>query len=158
MQAYVGLGSNLGDRGATIRKAIDLLAQHPDVEVVAASTLRDTEPWGGVEQPTFLNGVVVVETALRPRELLDVLLDVEQRLGRVRQERFGPRTIDLDLLLYGAEVVDEPGLTLPHPRLHERRFVLHPLAELAPEAVVPGRGSVAELLAALGSAGQEGRG
>ena len=108
--------------------------------VVAVSTLRETDPVGVTDQPRFLNGVAALETELAPRELLDVLLAVERRLGRERRERWGPRTIDLDLLLYGDEVIDEAGLTIPHPRLHERRFVLEPLAELAPKLVVPGRG------------------
>ena len=147
VRAYVGVGSNLGDREATIDTATALLGSRPDVEVLGVSTLRETDPWGPVEQPRFLNGAIAVETSLEPRALLGVLLDVERRLGRVRAERFGPRTIDLDLLLYDDVVVDEPGLTLPHPRLHERAFALEPLAELDPELVVPGRGPVAELLA-----------
>lgn len=160
VRAYVGLGANLGDREATIRRAVELLGKVEGVDVVAVSTLRETEPWGPVEQPPYLNGVAVVETRLEPRALLDVLLDVERRLGRVRVplERWGPRTVDLDLLLYGDVVVDEPGLGVPHPRLHERRFVLEPLAELAPDAVVPGLGTVAELLRAVeaGSPAQTG--
>ncbi len=143
-RAYVGLGSNLGDREATIRAAVAALPG-----VVAVSGLRETEPVGPVEQPPFLNGAVALETELSPRELLDVLLAVERELGRVRRERWGPRTIDLDLLLYGDRVVDEPGLSLPHPRLHERRFALEPLAELDPELAVPGRGRVKDLLAEL---------
>ena len=127
-RAYVGLGSNLGDREATIRAAIDALPG-----VVAVSALRETEPVGPVDQPPFLNGAVALETELSPRELLDVLLAVERRLGRERRERWGPRTIDLDLLLYGDGTIDEPGLSLPHPRLHERRFALEPLAELDPD-------------------------
>jgi 2-amino-4-hydroxy-6-hydroxymethyldihydropteridine diphosphokinase len=149
VRAYVGLGSNLGDREATIGRALELLARAEGVSVEGRSTLRETEPWGPVEQPPYLNGVVALETTLGPRELLETLLDVERRLGRVRVERFGPRTIDLDLLLYGNLVLDEEGLTVPHPRLHERRFALEPLAELAPEAVVPGRGAARDLLAAL---------
>ena len=150
MRAYVGVGSNLGDREQTIRRAVELLDEADGVDVVSLSTLRETEPWGPVEQPPFLNGAVSVETALEPHALLDVLLDVERSLGRVRAgERWGPRTIDLDVLLYGDLVVDEPGLAVPHPRLHERRFALEPLAELAPDAVVPGRGTVAALLEAL---------
>lgn len=149
MPAYVGLGANLGERRTTIERAVGLLDGVPGVSVARVSTLRDTEPWGPVEQPSFLNGVAELETRLDPRSLLDVLLDVETRLGRVRDERWGPRAIDLDLLVLGDVVIDEPGLTLPHPRLHERRFVLEPLAELAPDLVVPGRGRVAELLAAL---------
>ena len=116
---------------------------------MATSTLRETEPWGPVAQPSFLNGVVEVETSLEPRALLGLLLDVERRLGRVRDARFGPRTIDLDLLVYDDAALDEPGLTVPHPRLHERVFALEPLHELDPELVVPGRGRVDELLRAL---------
>jgi len=151
VRAYVGLGANLGDREATIRRAVALVDELTDVAVVGVSSLRDTEPWGPVEQPCYLNGAVAVETDLPPRELLDALLDVERRLGRARddEERWGPRTIDLDLLLYGHLVLDEPGLDVPHPRLHERRFALEPLAELAPDALVPGRGTAAELLRAL---------
>jgi 2-amino-4-hydroxy-6-hydroxymethyldihydropteridine diphosphokinase len=147
--AFVGIGSNLGDREGHLRAALDRLAAEEGIEVVAVSRLRETEPVGPVEQGPFLNGAVQVATELPPRELLARLLDVEQRLGRVRGERFGPRTIDLDLLVYGDEVVDEPGLALPHPRLHERRFALEPLAELAPGLVVPGRGPVSTLLAEL---------
>jgi 2-amino-4-hydroxy-6-hydroxymethyldihydropteridine diphosphokinase len=149
VRAYVGLGANLGDREGTIRRAVTLLGEADGVDAVAVSTLRETEPWGPVAQPSFLNGVVALETELGPRALLDLLLGIERRLGRVRSERWGPRTIDLDLLLYGDTVVDEAGLTLPHPRLHERRFALEPLAELAPDAVVPGRGTVEELLRSL---------
>ncbi|HEX2302349.1 MAG TPA: 2-amino-4-hydroxy-6-hydroxymethyldihydropteridine diphosphokinase [Gaiella sp.] len=149
MRAYVGLGANLGDREGTIRRAVTLLGEADGVDAVALSTLRETEPWGPVAQPSFLNGVVALETELGPRALLDLLLGIERRLGRVRSERWGPRTIDLDLLLYGDTVVDEAGLTLPHPRLHERRFALEPLAELAPDAVVPGRGTVGELVRSL---------
>jgi 2-amino-4-hydroxy-6-hydroxymethyldihydropteridine diphosphokinase len=142
--AYVGLGANLGDREETIRAAV---AELPDV--VALSPLRETDPVGVTDQPQFLNGVAALETELAPRELLDVLLAVERRLGRERRERWGPRTIDLDLLLYGDEVIDEDGLKIPHPRLHERRFVLEPLADLAPQLVVPGLGGVEDLLAEL---------
>jgi 2-amino-4-hydroxy-6-hydroxymethyldihydropteridine diphosphokinase len=149
VRAYIGLGSNLGDREQTIEEAVGLLRAHPDVEVVSTSTLRETEPWGPVAQPRFLNGAVAVETTLEPRALLGVLLEVERRLGRVREERWGPRTIDLDLLLYGDAVVDEPGLTVPHPHLHERAFVLEPLHELDPALVVPGHGTVAVLLHAV---------
>jgi len=151
VRAFVGIGANLGDREATILRAVELLGEIDGIEVVAMSTLRETEPWGPVDQPAFVNGALAVETALEPPELLVALLDVERLLGRVRTgERWGPRKIDLDLLLYGEWVVDEPGLTVPHPRLHERRFALEPLAELAPDVSVPGHGSVAELLAALG--------
>ena len=104
---------------------------------------------GPVEQGPFLNGAVRVQTALAPRELLDRLLGIEQQLGRVRRERYGPRTIDLDLLLYGDEVVDEPGLTVPHPRLQERRFALEPLSDLDPGLTIPGSGPISALLAEL---------
>ena len=144
-RAYVGLGSNLGDREATLRRALELLGEH--VVVGAVSSFRVTEPWGYADQPAFLNAAAAVETELSPRELLSVLLDVERALGRTRDgPRYGPRTVDLDLLLYGDEVVDQPGLTVPHPRLHERRFVLEPLAELEPGLAVPGRGTVTDLL------------
>ena len=150
MRAFIGLGANLGHREATIARAVELVSQAEGVDIVAVSSLCETEPWGPVEQPPYLNGAVEVETELRPRALLEVLLGVEHALGRDRSgERWGPRTIDLDLLLYEDVDVDEPGLTVPHPRLHERLFALEPLAELAPDAVVPGLGTVAELLAAL---------
>jgi 2-amino-4-hydroxy-6-hydroxymethyldihydropteridine diphosphokinase len=149
-RAYVGLGSNLGDREATLRRALELLARH--TSVVAVSSFRETEPWGLVEQPAFLNAVVALETGLEPGELLETLLAVERELGRVRGgPRYGPRTIDLDLLLYDGLQLDEPGLTIPHPRLHERRFALEPLAELDPELAVPGRGTVSELLRRIDS-------
>ena len=143
-RAYVGLGANLGDREATILAALDALPG-----VVGVSELRETEPVGVVDQPPFLNGAAALETELAPRELLDTLLAVERELGRERRERWGPRTIDLDLLLYGASRIAEPGLTVPHPRLHERRFALEPLHELDKTLVVPGRGTVAELLSEL---------
>jgi 2-amino-4-hydroxy-6-hydroxymethyldihydropteridine diphosphokinase len=146
-RAYVGLGANLGDREGTIRAAVAALGEEEGIEVVAVSTLRDTEPVGVGEQPRYLNGVAALETTLTPRRLLERLLEVEQRFGRVRvPAEHGPRTLDLDLLLYGDEAIDEPGLTVPHPRLHERRFVLEPLAELAPGLVVPGRGDMESLL------------
>jgi 2-amino-4-hydroxy-6-hydroxymethyldihydropteridine diphosphokinase len=147
-KVYVGLGANLGDREATIRRALELLAATPGIEVVAVSTLRETDPEGYADQPRFLNGVAALETELPPRGLLDRLLTVEHDLGRVRGEgpRFGPRTIDLDLLLYGDEVVDEPGLVVPHPRLAERQFVLEPLHELEPALGLPDGRRVADLL------------
>jgi 2-amino-4-hydroxy-6-hydroxymethyldihydropteridine diphosphokinase len=149
-RAFVGLGSNLGDREATIRRALDELAHAPGVRVVRVSSLRETDPVGYTDQPRFLNGAAEVETTLDTRGLLDALLAVERALGRERTgPRFGPRTIDLDLLVFGGELVDEPGLRVPHPRLHERRFALEPLAELDPGLEIPGRGSVATLLAGL---------
>jgi 2-amino-4-hydroxy-6-hydroxymethyldihydropteridine diphosphokinase len=152
MRAYIGLGANLGNRTDTIRRALELLDEQEGVEVVAVSTLRETDPVGYLDQPTFLNGAAELETELQPRELLDRLLAVETALGRQRTgPRFGPRTIDLDLLVYGDEEVAEPGLAVPHPRLAERRFALEPLAELDPELRVPGRGRVLDLLAGLQS-------
>ena len=149
-RAYVGLGANLGDREATIRRAVELLAEEEAIEVLEVSTLRETDPVGVEDQPRFLNGAAALDTTLRPGTLLEVLLGIERALGRVRDGvRFGPRTIDLDLLLYDEETVDEPGLTVPHPRLHERRFALEPLAELAPALAIPGRGRVSDLLARL---------
>ena len=147
--AYVGIGANLGPREETLRRAVDLLARADGVEVVGVSELRETDPVGVVDQPPFLNGAVSVETTLSPRALLDLLLEVERSLGRVRGERWAPRVVDLDLLVYGIEVLDEPGLHVPHPRLHERRFALEPLAEMNPELEIPGRGTVSALLAAL---------
>ena len=146
-RAYVGLGANLGDRERTLRAAVDALAGEAGIELVAVSTLRETEPVGVADQPRFLNGAAELETSLAARELLERLLAVERRFGRVRSSgEHGPRTLDLDLLLYGDEVIGEPGLTVPHPRLHERRFVLEPLAELAPGLVLPGRGDMESLL------------
>ena len=150
-RAYVGLGSNLGDREEMLRLAITGLAADPAIEVLAVSTFRETDPVGLEEQPRFLNGAAAVETELSPRDLLERLLELERRLGRTRGIRFGPRTIDLDLLAYDGQVVDEPGLRVPHPRLAERRFALEPLVELEPELELPGLGPVASLLARLES-------
>ncbi len=143
-RAYVGVGANLGDREATIRAAIESLPG-----IVGVSELRETDPVGVADQPAFLNGAVALETDLAPRDLLDALLAVERELGRERRERWGPRTIDLDLLLYGDETIEEPGLTVPHPRLHERRFALEPLLDLDSELAIPGRGRVIDVLAGL---------
>jgi len=148
-RAYVGLGANLGPREVTLLRAVDLLAAADGVDVVAVSRLRETDPVGVADQPPFLNGAVALETSLSPRELLDLLLETERALGRVRTERWGPRTVDLDLLVYGDETVDEPGLRVPHPRLAERRFALEPLADLDPTLDVPGLGAVSAALAAL---------
>jgi 2-amino-4-hydroxy-6-hydroxymethyldihydropteridine diphosphokinase len=145
-RAYVGLGSNLGEREQTIRRAAALIGSR------RLSSLRETEPWGVREQPRFLNAAAELETELPPDQLLTRLLAVELELGRVRDgQRYGPRTIDLDLLLFGEETVTETGLTVPHPRLHERLFALEPLAELDADLVVPGRGRVSALLAELQS-------
>ena len=139
MRAYVGLGSNLGDREATLRQALEALGSTEGIEVVAVSSFRQTDPVGVVDQPRFVNAAATLETSLPPRELLERLLDVERALGRDREteERWGPRTVDLDLLLYEDETIDEPGLEVPHPRLAERAFVLEPLLELDPGLQLP---------------------
>ena len=147
--AFVGIGSNLGDRETNLRRAIEILSAEDGIEVVAVSALRETDPIGPVEQGPFLNGAVELETSLPPAALLERLLATENALGRVRVERWGPRTIDLDLLLYGDQTIDEPGLTVPHPRLHERRFALEPLVDLDPALEIPRLGSVSTLLAEL---------
>jgi 2-amino-4-hydroxy-6-hydroxymethyldihydropteridine diphosphokinase len=148
--AYVALGSNLGDRRAALGGAITALAQLPGTILMAASPVIETAPVGPVEQGPFLNAVVAVQTTLTPRELLAALHNLERRAGRHRRERWGPRTLDLDLLLYGCLTLDEPGLTIPHPRLHERRFVLQPLAAIASHVVIPGLGqTVSRLLRTL---------
>jgi 2-amino-4-hydroxy-6-hydroxymethyldihydropteridine diphosphokinase len=154
MKAYVGLGSNLGEREAMLRDALAQIAAIPETRLEQVSSLYDTAPVGDAEQPNFLNAVAVVETALPPRQLLWNLLLIERRLGRVRTRgrRYGPRTIDLDLLLQEDLVADEPGLTLPHPELHRRAFVLVPLAEVDPARVHPLLGlTIAELLARVES-------
>jgi 2-amino-4-hydroxy-6-hydroxymethyldihydropteridine diphosphokinase len=151
MRAYIGLGSNLGDRRATLERAVELL-DAPDLTVVAVSELRETDPVDYLDQPRFLNGAAAVETELPAPELLKRLLAVERELGRERDAavRFGPRTVDLDLLLYGSETIDAPGLTVPHPRLAERGFVLEPLVELDPELTLPDGRPLREILGALG--------
>lgn len=150
-RAFIGLGSNLGDREAQIAAALELLRQEEGVELVAVSTLRLTDPVGYLDQPRFLNGAVLLETSLGARELLERLLAIERSLGREREpgRRDGPRTIDLDLLVFGVETIEEPGLQVPHPRLAERKFALEPLAELEPALEVPGVGPVQALLAGL---------
>jgi 2-amino-4-hydroxy-6-hydroxymethyldihydropteridine diphosphokinase len=150
-KAYVAIGANLGEREQTIRAALDRMEALPGVSVEAVSSLTETEPVGHVlDQPRFLNGAARLDTSLTPRALLDALLQIESELGRNRQgPPGGPRPIDLDLLLYDEMRIDEPGLTVPHPRLHERRFVLEPLLELQPRLKVPGKGTVEGLLARL---------
>jgi 2-amino-4-hydroxy-6-hydroxymethyldihydropteridine diphosphokinase len=139
VRAYVGLGSNLGEREATLWKALEGLGATEGIEVLAVSSFRETDPVGVVDQPRFVNAAAALETSLSPRELLERLLDVERSLGRDRavEERWGPRPLDLDLLLYGGESIDEPGLEVPHPRLTERAFVLEPLLELDPDLRLP---------------------
>lgn len=146
--ACVGLGANLGDACGTVRAAMQALAQLPCTRLQAGSSLYRTPAWGNEAQPPFINAAVTLATTLAPLELLDQLLAIEQRFGRVRLpgERWGPRTLDLDLLLYADQVIDLPRLTVPHPYLHERAFALLPLAEVAPEAMIPGHGTVRALL------------
>jgi 2-amino-4-hydroxy-6-hydroxymethyldihydropteridine diphosphokinase len=155
VRAFVGLGSNLGERRETLRAAIGRLRGLPEVEVKRVSSLRDTDPVGYLDQPRFLNGAVEIETDLSARALLGALLELERAFGRDRSTapRHGPRTLDLDLLVYGDAIIDEPLLRVPHPHLHERRFVLEPLVELDPDLEVPGQGSVQALLSKLDSAG-----
>ncbi len=151
IRAYVALGSNLGDPVRTIEDAIDAMAALRGSLLTAISSLYRTAPVGLRNQPDFINAVVALDTRLPPRELLDELSTLEARFGRIREPgsvKNAPRTLDLDLLLHGDTVQDDPALTLPHPRMHERAFVLAPLAEIAPELVVPGYGRVADLLAA----------
>ena len=154
VRAFVGLGSNLGEREVTLRAAVKRLRALPEVEVKGVSSFRDTEPVGYRDQPRFLNGAVELETEMTARALLGALLELERAFGRDRGAGppHGPRTLDLDLLLYGDATIDEPLLKVPHPRLHERRFVLEPLAELDPDLEVPGQGSVQALLAKRESA------
>ena len=151
--AYIGLGANLGERGRTIAEALRRLDGDDRTWVLSSTAPIETEPVGYEDQPRFLNAAARLETTRSPRELLDLMLEIERDLGRIRGEgpRYGPRTIDLDLLLYGHEVIDEPGLRVPHPRLAERRFVLEPLAALVPERKIPGNGTVQEALARIQS-------
>jgi 2-amino-4-hydroxy-6-hydroxymethyldihydropteridine diphosphokinase len=152
---FIALGSNRGDQLANCLRAVEELRCQPGFTVVRVSSWYRTEPLGPVDQDWFVNGVVWGETELSTEELLGVLMGIEERLGRVRGVRWGPRTLDLDILLYGDDCVDSPRLTVPHPRLHERRFVLVPLVELDPRRVHPHLGvSVEELLARLPQAGQ----
>lgn len=146
--AFVGLGSNLEDPVAQINQALRELSALASTRLVVCSSLYRSAPVGWADQPDFVNAVAAVETGLSPRELLAALLDLERRHGRVREFVNAPRTLDLDLLLYGDLTSDEEGLILPHPRMHERAFVLMPLTEIAPDCVIPGRGPAKELLAA----------
>jgi 2-amino-4-hydroxy-6-hydroxymethyldihydropteridine diphosphokinase len=143
--AYIGLGTNLGDRELNLRRALERLEE---LGPVRASSFRETDPVGVTDQPKFLNAAAELETDLRPRELLERLLEIERELGRDRatERRWGPRVIDLDLLLFGEEAIDEPGLTVPHPRLAERRFVLEPLRELNEDFTLPDGTRVRDLL------------
>ena len=154
-RAYVGLGSNLHDPRGQVRTAITALGAIDLTLVSACSSLYRSSPVGYAEQPDFINAVAQLDTELVPRCLLDRLLSIEQAHGRVRTIPNGPRVLDLDLLLFGAERVDEDGLSIPHPRMHERAFVLAPLLEIAPSIIVPGHGSAADLLTRVGQNGIE---
>ena len=151
--AFVGLGSNLGDPPAQIRCALLTLAALPETRLVRQSSLYGNPPVGHLDQPDFVNAVAQIETRLAPRELLAQLLDLERAHGRVRDYPNAPRTLDLDVLLYGELALHEPGLIIPHPRMLERAFVLVPLAEIAPGAIVPGKGRVADLLRKVDASG-----
>jgi 2-amino-4-hydroxy-6-hydroxymethyldihydropteridine diphosphokinase len=146
-RALIGIGANLGDPIAQVRAAIDALATLPDSRLAAASSLYASAPLAYTDQPDFVNAAAALETALEPRALLTELQAIESRFGRTRTFRNAPRTLDLDILLYGNRVIDEPGLELPHPRLHERAFALMPVVEIDPDCVIPGRGRASAWLA-----------
>src|SRR5882672_6540950 len=139
-KAFIGLGANLGDPEAQVRRTLSALAGLPGTRLVAVSSLYRSAPVGYTVQPDFVNAVAEIETALGARALLEALLAMETRFGRRREFPNAPRTLDLDLLLYGDRVIAEPGLIVPHPRMHERAFVLAPLAEIAPDIAIPGKG------------------
>lgn len=151
--AYIALGANLGDPAATVNAAFAALDQLPQSRLLATSALYRTAPVGIADQPEFVNAAALIDTTLAPEALLDALLGIEQAFGRVRAERNGPRTLDLDLLLYDDLMLATPRLTLPHPRLHLRAFVLQPLADLAPDLAIPGRGRLAAWLPAVANQG-----
>ena len=153
--AWVGLGGNTGDPIATLRAAIAELDTLPHTRVLRSSQLYRSPAWGPVAQADFINAVALVETSLDAPALLEGMLGIERAFGRERQVRWGPRSLDLDLLLYGDRIIDVPGLRVPHPHLHERAFMLVPLLELDPLASIPGRGSAREALAVLASEGVE---
>jgi 2-amino-4-hydroxy-6-hydroxymethyldihydropteridine diphosphokinase len=157
VRACIGLGANLGDAPAAVRQAQSALAGLPQTRLLAASRLYRTPAWGRQDQPDFINAAALLDTGLTAEALLDHLLDIEQRFGRTRLpgERWGPRTLDLDLLLYGEDRIELPRLRVPHPHLHERAFALVPLAEIAPEAAIPGRGTVKAVLAGIDACGIE---
>jgi len=145
-RAYIGLGANLDSPARQLKAALEALAAMPALEVVACSSLYASSPVGVIEQPDFINAVALIETPHSPHELLAVLLEAERAAGRVRKERFGPRTLDIDILLFDDLQLDDPALTVPHPRMHERAFVLKPLLELAPDVLIPGRGPAVKWL------------
>lgn len=152
---FVGLGANLGDAQAAVRAGIDALSKLSATRLLRASSLYRTPAWGLTGQPDFINAVAMLETALAPPELLGELLAIERQAGRNRGQglRWGPRTLDLDVLLYGDRIIDEPGLTVPHPHLHERAFALVPLLEISPGVSIPGIGAARDALARMETAG-----
>lgn len=152
MRAYLGLGGNIGEPAAAMAESLRLLNARDDVAVVAVSSLYRTPPWGVTDQPDFLNCVAALETSLSARALLQACLDTERLLKRVRAERWGPRVIDIDVLLYGDQRIDEEGLQVPHPRMLQRAFVLAPLAEIAGDLDLDGQ-TVAQRLAAIDQQG-----
>ncbi len=145
IRCFLGLGANLEDKEASLKTAISFLEREKNIQVRRVAPFYRTAPWGYTDQDWFINTVVEIETSLSPQQLLNVLLAIEEKMGRVRGARWGPRVIDLDLLLYGDAVLDEPNLIVPHPRMAARAFVLAPLADLAPDLVIPGQGRVADL-------------
>ncbi len=152
--AYLGLGANLGNRQQTIKQALRELAAQPTIKVDAVSSLYQTAPVGRTDQPNFLNAAAAIRTILTPMELLAYILQLEQQMGRVRTVRWGPRTIDIDILMYGSEEINQLNLTIPHARLGERAFALVPLAEIAPDLRLPGdRETVREKADRLGQDG-----
>ncbi len=153
--AFVGLGANLGDAPGTVREAMRALDVLPQTRLLRASRLYRSRAWGVETQPDFINAVAMLESRLPARTLLDELLAIERAHGRERaaEVRWGPRTLDLDLLLHGDSIIDEPGLRVPHPHLHERAFALLPLVEVAPDAVIPGRGLARDIAAVMAGEG-----
>ena len=152
-RAVLSVGANLGDRLGTLQGCVQVIARLPDTDVLAISPVYETTPVGGPPQPDYLNAVLLIQTGLPPRDLLDAVRGIEAGFGRVRAERFGPRTLDIDIIGYAGQVSDDPELTLPHPRAHERAFVLVPWHDIDPGAELPGSGPVAGLLAGLDRAG-----
>ncbi|AMJ56970.1 MULTISPECIES: 2-amino-4-hydroxy-6-hydroxymethyldihydropteridine diphosphokinase [Stenotrophomonas] len=153
--ACIGLGANLGDAPATLRAAIQVLAGLPGTELLASSRLYRSPAWGNEAQPDFVNAAVALQTELPAPQLLEQLLAIEQQFGRVREpgQHWGPRLLDLDLLLYAEQVIDLPQLKVPHPFLHQRGFALLPLADVAPQAVIPGHGTVRDVLVGINTSG-----
>lgn len=137
-RVFVGLGGNIGDPEIAMSAALKAFAASPDIDIVGVSSLYRTPPWGNLDQPDFLNAVAELRCKLSPHDLMNLCLEIEQNLKRSRGEKWGPRTIDLDIVAFGERTIDEPGLTVPHPRLHERAFVLMPMAEIAPDFEIGG--------------------